>query len=46
MLGMRLCVMHNLYFYNTLMERIRDAIAAGEFAAFRKKYVDLLDGRI
>ncbi len=31
MLGMRLAVMHNLYFYNTLMEKIRDALDAGEF---------------
>jgi len=31
MLAMRLCVMHNLYFYNTLMERIRDAIEHGAF---------------
>jgi len=46
MLGMRLCVMHNLYFYNTLMERVRAAIKAGEFAAFHAKYVDLLDLRI
>jgi len=46
MLGMRLCVMHNLYFYNTLMERIRAAIEAGEFAAFHAQYVDLLDSRI
>jgi len=46
MLGMRLCVMHNLYFYNTLMERVRGAIESGEFAAFHSKYVDLLDSRI
>ncbi len=30
MLGMRLCVLHNLYFYNTMMEEIRDALDAGE----------------
>lgn len=46
MLGMRLCVMHNLYFYNTLMERIRDELDAGTYQAFHDKYVDLLDTRI
>lgn len=46
MLGMRLCVMHNLYFYNTLMERIRDALDAGTFQTFHDNYVDLLDTRI
>ena len=35
MLGMRLCVLHNLYFYNTMMEEIRDAIDAGEYKAYR-----------
>lgn len=46
MLAMRLCVMHNLHFYNTLMQRIRDELDAGTFAAFHDKYVDLLDTRI
>ncbi len=46
MLGMRLCVMHNLYFYNTLMERIRDALDQGTFQSFHNQYVDLLDTRI
>ncbi len=36
MLGMRLCVLHNLYFYNTMMEEIRDALDAGEFAKYKK----------
>ncbi len=36
MLGMRLCVLHNLYFYNTMMEEIRDALDAGEFATYKK----------
>ena len=36
MLGMRLCVMHNLYFYNKLMEEIRDAIDNGCFEAYKK----------
>lgn len=37
MLGMRLCVLHNLYFYNTMMEEIRAALDAGEFAAYKKQ---------
>ena len=36
MLGMRLCVLHNLYFYNHLMEEIRDALDAGNFAEYKK----------
>ncbi|WP_251445059.1 tRNA guanosine(34) transglycosylase Tgt [Vermiculatibacterium agrestimuris] len=46
MLAMRLAVLHNLYFYNTLMERIRAALDAGEFAAFRREYSGKLDGKI
>ena len=46
MLAMRLCVMHNLYFYNTLMEKIREALDNDEFNGFKEKYVDLLDKRI
>ena len=38
MLGMRLAVMHNLYFYNKLTERIRDGLDNGCFAAFREEY--------
>lgn len=37
MLGMRLCVLHNLYFYNTMMEEIRDALDKGGFAAYKKQ---------
>jgi len=37
MLGMRLCVLHNLYFYNTMMEEIRDALEEGRFAAYKKQ---------
>ena len=37
MLCMRLCVLHNLYFYNHLMEEIRDAIEAGNYKAFKKE---------
>ena len=40
MLGMRLCVLHNLYFYNHMMEEIRDAIDAGEFAQYKKRKLD------
>ncbi|MCM1111906.1 MAG: tRNA guanosine(34) transglycosylase Tgt [Muribaculum sp.] len=36
MLGMRLCVLHNLYFYNTMMEEIRNALDEGTFAAYKK----------
>ena len=46
MLAMRLAVMHNLYFYNTLMERIRAALEDGTFDQFRAKYSTLLDTRI
>ena len=35
MLGMRLCVLHNLYFYNTMMEEIREAIDAGNFQHYK-----------
>lgn len=37
MLGMRLCVMHNLYFYNHLMEEIRNALDQGRFAEFKRQ---------
>ena len=40
MLGMRLCVLHNLYFYNTMMEEIRAALDAGNFAAYKKTKPD------
>ena len=46
MLAMRLSVMHNLYFYNMLMTRIREAIEAGRFEEFRRTYSALLDRRI
>ena len=36
MLGMRLCVLHHLYFYNTMMTEIRDALDAGRFAEYKK----------
>ena len=40
MLGMRLCVLHNLYFYNTMMEEIRAAIEAGEYQVYKKKKIE------
>jgi queuine tRNA-ribosyltransferase len=40
MLGMRLCVLHNLYFYNTMMEEIRDALDKGEFTAYKKNKLE------
>ncbi len=43
MLGMRLCVLHNLYFYNTMMEEIRDAIDAGEFQAYKKRKLEVME---
>ena len=43
MLAMRLAVMHNLYFYNQLMVRIRQALDEGRFEEFRCRYSDLLD---
>ncbi len=46
MLAMRLCVIHNLYFYNTLMERIREQLEAGTFEEFYRAYVPVLDRRI
>ena len=46
MLAMRFSVMHNLYFYNELMQRIRDALDAGTFEQFREKYSTILDTRI
>ena len=40
MLGMRLCVLHNLYFYNTMMTEIRDALDDGDFAGYKKRKLD------
>ena len=37
MLGMRLCVLHNLHFYNHMMEEIRNALDAGDFAGYKKR---------
>ena len=46
MLAMRLSVMHNLYFYNKLMEKIRNALDNGTFQAFRNEYSEKLNRRI
>ena len=43
MLAMRLAVLHNLYFYNSLMARIRSALDGGTFQAFRAAYSGPLD---
>mgnify|MGYP002510810550 CR=1 FL=1 len=40
MLGMRLCVLHNLYFYNTMMEEIRDALDQGRFAEYKRRKLE------
>ena len=41
-LGLRFCVMHNLWFYNDLMQQIRDALDRGEFSAFKRRKLDEL----
>lgn len=46
MLAMRLCVMHNLYFYNTLTARIREALETDTFEEFYNRYRGVLDRRI
>ena len=40
MLGMRLCVLHNLYFYNTMMTEIREAIDEGRYQTYKKEKLD------
>ena len=44
MLGMRLCVLHNLYFYNTIMEETRDALDEGRFAEYKKHKLEGMQG--
>ncbi|MGN0517581.1 MAG: tRNA guanosine(34) transglycosylase Tgt [Acutalibacteraceae bacterium] len=46
MLGMRLAVLHNLYFYNTLLEKIRKALDDGRYEEFYRYYRNILDKRI
>ena len=45
MLGMRLCVLHNLYFYNTMMEEIRDAIDAGRYKEYKEEKLARMSGK-
>ena len=45
MLGMRLCVLHNLYFYNTMMEEIREAIEEGRYQEYKKQKLDMMSGK-
>lgn len=45
MLGMRLCVLHNLYFYNTMMEEIRDAIDAGCYKEYKAEKLAKVSGQ-
>ncbi|MBR7061167.1 MAG: tRNA-guanine transglycosylase, partial [Eubacterium sp.] len=46
MLGMRLAVIHNLHFYNNLMQEIRDNLENGSFDDYKNEYTDILDTRI
>ncbi len=43
MLGMRLCVLHNLYFYNHMMEEIREAIEAGRYREYKKEKLERME---
>ena len=45
MLGMRLCVLHNLYFYNTMMEEIRSAIEAGRYKEYKAEKLARMSGK-
>ena len=45
MLAMRLCVMHNLYFYNKLMQDIRDHLDNGDFESFARRNATIYDGK-
>lgn len=46
MLGMRLCVLHNLYFYNTMMSEIRNALDEGRFAAYKKEKLEGMNAEL
>ena len=46
MLGMRLCVLHNLYFYNHLMEDIRKALDEGRFLQFKKELLSSMSAGV
>ena len=43
MLGLRLLVLHNLYFYNTMMEEIREAIEQQRFSAYKKEKLERME---
>ena len=43
---MRLCVLHNLYFYNTMMTEIRDALDQGRFASYKKEKLERMTGEL
>jgi len=45
MLGMRLCVLHNLYFYNTMMEEIREAIEQGRYKEYKTEKLARMSGK-
>lgn len=45
-LALRFSVMHNLYFYNSLMTKIRESLEAGDYSSFRRRYSENLDKRI
>ena len=45
MLGMRLCVLHNLYFYNTMMEEIREAIEQGRYKEYKEEKLAKVSGK-
>ena len=45
MLGMRLCVLHNLYFYNTMMEEIREAIEQGRYKEYKEEKLLKVSGK-
>ena len=45
MLGMRLCVLHNLYFYNTMMEEIREAIEQGRYKEYKEEKLARMSGK-
>ncbi len=45
MLGMRLCVLHNLYFYNTMMQEIRHALEREEFTSYKKNKLENITSR-
>jgi queuine tRNA-ribosyltransferase len=46
MLAMRLCVLHNLHFYNTMMEEIRDALDNGTFSEYKERKLAMVRGRL